>query len=102
MTRPCTCDRCHSPIYTTDQCRLCWLYHHDPAYRAFWQSAACGLAPPPTCKHRGEAIDLVDCPTCTGRVQLKVFACLVHGQCTTETALAALACCKQCPDYKSG
>jgi hypothetical protein len=29
MTRPCECNRCSlDPFrpYTTDQCRLCWLY----------------------------------------------------------------------------
>ena len=103
MTRPCTCDRC-TPIlgapYTSDQCRLCWLYHHAPAYRALWDPAACGLARSP-CRHRSAAIDLVECPTCQGRIRLKVFACAVHGQCTSDTALPTIGCCKRCPDYQS-
>jgi hypothetical protein len=101
MTSPCTCDRYHSRFYTTDQCRLCWLYHHDPAYRALWD----GYTPPVPhiarlCKHRAEVVGMVHCPTCTGRVHLKVFTCLVHGQCTTDTALPAVVCCKECHDYE--
>jgi hypothetical protein len=50
--RPCTCNRFsadRSAPYTTDQCRLCWLYNHEPEYRRLWDSAAtaCGLASPP-------------------------------------------------------
>ena len=37
--RPCTCNNCNpSPwaAYTLDQCRLCWLYTHEPDYRRLW------------------------------------------------------------------
>jgi hypothetical protein len=97
--RPCHCNRCHliTGPYTPDQCRLCWLYHHAPAYRALWDSAARAVA---ACRHRGEAIDLIECPTCQGRIRLKVFACTVHGQCTIDTPLLIVACCKQCPDFQ--
>jgi hypothetical protein len=38
MTRPCTCDRLPPPgePYSTAYCRLCWLYHNDPAYKQHW------------------------------------------------------------------
>ncbi len=98
MTRPCTCDRFNpDPLapYTLDQCRLCWLYHNDPAYRALWDA---GMPRQLTvCRHRGEAVDLVECPSCHGRIRLKVFACAVHGRCTTDTPLSTLACCKAVP-----
>jgi hypothetical protein len=56
--RPCYCNRCHliTGPYTPDQCRLCWLYHHAPAYRALWDSAARGVAAPPVGRHRGEPV----------------------------------------------
>jgi hypothetical protein len=28
--------------YTYDQCRPCWLYHHDAAYRALWDKPGLG------------------------------------------------------------
>jgi hypothetical protein len=35
--RPCTCEKIRpGELYTPDQCRVCWLYHNDPAYRQAW------------------------------------------------------------------
>jgi hypothetical protein len=34
--RPCTCERVTGAPYTSDQCRLCWLFHYNPAYRQLW------------------------------------------------------------------
>jgi hypothetical protein len=34
--RPCTCDRVTGQPWTPGQCRLCWLFHHDAAYRGHW------------------------------------------------------------------
>jgi hypothetical protein len=98
--RPCHCNRCNliTAPYTPDQCRLCWLYHHDRAYRALWDSTARAVAP---CRHRGEAIDLVECPTCQGRIRLKVFACDVYGRCTVDPFVPGTACCSGCLDYES-
>jgi hypothetical protein len=42
------------------------------------------------------------CPSCRGHVRLKVFACVVHGECTIGKAIAGLACCACCPDYDPG
>jgi hypothetical protein len=39
MKRPCTCDRCDQrpgAVYTLDQCRLCFLYHHNPDVNRVW------------------------------------------------------------------
>jgi hypothetical protein len=39
MKRPCTCDRCDQrpgAVYTLDQCRLCFLYHHDDDANRAW------------------------------------------------------------------
>jgi hypothetical protein len=109
MTRPCTCDRCETTpgaAYDGSQCRACWLYHHDRAYRALWQSA--GRPPDPEtarrdapCRERGIVLRQQECATCGGRVRLKVFACVPHGECTVGKAIPDLACCATCPDYVS-
>jgi hypothetical protein len=94
MNRPCTCDRCATApgaAYTPDQCRLCWLYHHDAEYRALWGGD-------PACRHRGEVIDLARCESCRGQVLIKVHACAVHGKCTLGKPIAGYACCANCPD----
>lgn len=40
MGRPCYCDRLppEGQPYTTDYCRLCWLWHYDASYRCFWEA----------------------------------------------------------------
>lgn len=54
------------------------------------------LAP---CAHRGAPTgETVLCPTCRGRVALKVFACAVHGTCLTAKKVPGRWCCKRCPD----
>lgn len=40
----------------------------------------------------------VECPTCTGRVQLKTFGCTKHGAVTTEKPAPGVRCCADCPD----
>lgn len=60
-------------------------------------------APAPTpaapCVHLGGPTgDLIDCPSCTGAVKLKAFACDVHGRCTIARRAPGVACCAGCPD----
>lgn len=51
------------------------------------------------CTHRGDVIDAVQCPTCRGKVTVRVFACTVHGRCTVAKRTPRAACCKGCVDY---
>jgi hypothetical protein len=103
MTRPCTCDRYDpSAPYTLDQCRVCWLYHNDPGYRALWH----GNPTSPTrergrssCTHRGPELRRQPCRTCAGTVQLRIFHCALHAECTIGQQLPAIACCSTCQDY---
>ncbi len=101
MTRPCTCDRVHADParpYTPDQCRLCWLYRHDPAYRALWVGPGDRVPP---CRHLGEPTGgTVVCPGCCGVVALKLFACAIHGRCTPLRAAPPVPCCLTCPDRR--
>ena len=95
MSRPCLCDRCDpSPWsrFRESDCRLCWLYHHDPEYKAHWDA---DLLPTSTlrrslpCIHLGEVLDKRGCP-CPG---LWLRGCPLHGPITIQT-------CKTCPDYE--
>lgn len=43
--------------------------------------------------------DVVSCSSCAGTVQLKTFACSVHGACTPQKPVAGTACCATCDDY---
>jgi hypothetical protein len=52
------------------------------------------------CRHRGEEVRREPCRTCCGVVQLKVFACVVHGECTVGKALPGVACCATCADHE--
>lgn len=37
MPRPCVCERCEiGKPYDMKQCRVCWLYHHNPKYKHLW------------------------------------------------------------------
>jgi hypothetical protein len=76
-------------------CRACRLRERPPpeTFRPF--------PPPPSaltdgpCRHLGVQTGLRECPTCRGRVRLKVFACghPAHG----ETTLPE---CNSCRDYE--
>ncbi len=56
-----------------------------------------------TCANLGESTaELVECKTCSGRVQLKVFECHVFGTCTIARKVDGVACCDggKCKSYK--
>lgn len=65
-------------------------------------AAPAEAAPPEPCVHLGQATgDVADCPSCGGRVRLKVMACAVYGRCTPTRQVDGLACCLTCPDYRA-
>jgi hypothetical protein len=81
-------------------CRVCWLYHHDPAYRRLWGGAPLGPNRDLPCVHLGAPTgETAGCPTCAGRVELKLFACAVHGRCTRGKAAPDVPLCP-CPDHE--
>jgi hypothetical protein len=56
--------------------------------------------PPGPCGHLGPPTgELRECPTCLGRVRLKVLACAVYGGCLPSLKVEGLGCCAGCPDY---
>lgn len=106
MPRPCVCGKC----------RLCELYETRADYRAHWDKVS-GVTTAPkkrkaswvsapiervkrkTCSHLGSDLGkLVECNTCKGKVQLKVFFCDVHGECTQGKKAQGLPCCENCKD----
>lgn len=77
-----------------DFCRTCYYIDHElpaPAPRHL------------PCLHLGDATgETVECPSCNGRVQLKLFACTPHGQCTMariSADLPGVRNCHRCADY---
>lgn len=52
------------------------------------------------CQNRLEEARAVECPTCTGKVRIKVFTCALHTECTLAKPLPGIACCQGCRDYE--
>ena len=52
------------------------------------------------CLHRGSQVGERHCPSCSGKVTLKVFACDIHKQTTIARQVDDLACCATCDDYE--
>jgi hypothetical protein len=51
------------------------------------------------CRNLGAKIRAEKCSTCCGNVQVKVFACSIHGECTLAKQLGEIKCCEGCGDY---
>jgi hypothetical protein len=102
MGRPCTCERMeHGKPWTPAQCRVCWLYHHAPNYKALWDGAV-AIAKPSTraaCTHLGAEVRTELCPSCKGKIKVKVFACPLHTECTIRKQIDGVASCGDCKDY---
>lgn len=82
-----------------NRCHICWLYHHNPyGHRELWGGKGGGGS---LCKHLGDETRRVGCPTCKGKVELKVFACEIHGECTrAKPGPGVKACCHGCNEYE--
>lgn len=57
-------------------------------------------APRGPCTHFGSELRRQPCESCCGKVQLKVFACALRGECTPEKPLPGVPCCGGCHDYE--
>lgn len=88
--------------YTLDQCRLCWLHHHDPEYRAAnLARAAAGESPPlprAPCEYLTD--DVADrrgrdCRACW------TYGCDVYGECQPgdQEPKPGVRRCRGCPAY---
>lgn len=89
-----------------------WLWEtcrRHPALFALWeqgagpgQRAARAVTRREPCRQRGAVLRLVECESCRGRVQLKVFACAIQGECVLSGQGAGLVDCARCPQYECG
>ena len=104
---PHPCPRHSSPA--PDTCRLCWLLAHVRHFQRLYGLPETGefentpRLPVSSAKKNDPCIyfgkqtgDSVDCPTCTGKVSLKLFACDLFGECTPVKPAPGVACCKGC------
>jgi hypothetical protein len=66
-------------------------------YRKLWDSLKNNKRGP--CLYRGDRKRLQTCETCSGKVQIKVFECSIHGECTPAKVLPGIQCCRGCGDY---
>ena len=95
--------RDHDGCTLTEECTICPLLELDGysevrvALNAGRKRSRRWLA---ECVHLGpDTGTRRTCPTCSGRVELKVFQCAVLGICTKGKAVAGVACCTNCPEY---
>jgi hypothetical protein len=50
------------------------------------------------CQHLGDEVRRVPCQSCRGNVQVKVFGCEMHGECTLQP-VPSMQTCGTCSDY---
>lgn len=51
------------------------------------------------CAHRRNVVEMVQCPTCAGNVQIKVHACARHNRCHMgDSPINNVKSCRACPD----
>lgn len=54
-----------------------------------------------SCAHLGEETGRkIECGTCAGKIQLKVFSCSQFGECTVGKPVDGMACCVKCSHYE--
>lgn len=53
------------------------------------------------CVHLGGLLRTQQCPTCSGTVKVKVFACTIHGECELANKLKDVRRCGTCDDFQS-
>lgn len=104
--------RCIGP-----DCRKCQLAEIDGRHQRAWglpvtapefgargpTSASTPVAPPPRgpCRYLGQDTgESADCPSCIGKVSLKILECQVHGTCTVLKPVPGSACCRTCHDHE--
>jgi hypothetical protein len=123
-----TCSLCGVPHPEPEVPWFCWLAANDVKYQSAWGLAITAPAerPTPTAglvnysdgtaspsmmlkeRRSGECIyfggptgESRECPSCAGRVELKLFACRLFGECTPGKPVGdGTACCVTCPEFR--
>jgi len=98
------CERhqCEKTRYNFELCRrrqdffLLWEEKRGPGQRNTRKPMA---ARQPTCEHLGGITGQRPCQGCRGNVQVKLFACSIHGECSLGRQVDDTACCAVCEEY---
>ena len=103
----------HSFDAERGDCILCWQYAHNEDFNRAWggggrvhpvngivTSTLTGIVPKPCVFLRKQTGETIECPTCAGRVKVKLFGCSLHGKCSVEKPLPNTPCCRVCPDWR--
>lgn len=108
-TRPCSDRHLDPPATAAAGCTYCRLVTTNPHYRALWWPDAPPLAvvpaarpapPASPCAYLGlETGERRQCPTCSGKVEIKLRDCTVHGSCTEAKPVPGVACCADCREW---
>lgn len=53
------------------------------------------------CRYLGPELRQVDCPSCGGRVRIKIFACEVFGECSLGKLIPRTKACDGCQKYEA-
>lgn len=70
------------------------LFTDHPPERCFASCEAGGV-----CLYQAAETRRQACESCGGNMQIKIFACAVHGECTLGQPLDGIACCATCADF---
>jgi predicted GH43/DUF377 family glycosyl hydrolase len=85
------------PYRKDEDCFPCWLEKNSAGYRKIISRNK--SVETTVCPHFGKPTgETRACKTCSGKVELKLFACAVHGSCTVKKKTDGVACCEGCPD----
>lgn len=86
------CGNARLGTFDADQCPRCWLV--VPGQDVKPQPPPKVKSSPVSCPYRGEPTgEMVECPTCSGTVKLKVFNCSKNGRCTLGRKVDGIALC---------
>lgn len=114
--RPCVCDKFTPgrPLGPND-CEPCWKFHQVLSFHQTYCGPGCKCSfnggtitsgkktLPLPCVHLGkETGEKRTCSSCKGNVEIKLFSCGAHGECTIGRKLEGVACCVGCPQRRSG
>ncbi|HEY5313826.1 MAG TPA: hypothetical protein VIK18_14960, partial [Pirellulales bacterium] len=91
------------------RCRHCGAERAVKSLRSVRNCTAAGAPQKPAaqsldCLHRGEIVRAVDCQSCQGKIELPIYSCALHGECSKENHrdrnpdLATIQVCRGCPD----
>ena len=101
-----TAGRCarHGTFKTDFQWEMC---QRRTDWFARWEAGQMAPVPEPSlpirsaCRHCGSEVRRTTCTSCCGHVELKVFACELHQECTPGRIIEGLSCCLICLDFEA-